>query len=384
MQKAILTLLFSTLCCTTFAQQKYREFKVNGQYGITDTLANEVIKPSYKFATVIPAKNQIYLQDFSDKPDIIFNTKTGAKALYKSLYANEVQIKGVPYSAVTDKGKKFLLSEETDKIIPITRDYDEFYSAGNYIIAKYYAQEPFVSGGKDKNGRFLPPPIREMKRHHVVLTNDETLKPVVDKGFDKYLFLYKRPEETKDDRIVRMETVTLTLPVKENSPIFDYIILSQGNNHRLYNAKMVLVKAFVLAKPDEDKLFEYAEKQLNAKLSTMPSEKNGYKSAPPMMGPSGPGRNSQQQPEEKKPFKPFFYIKKLENGITIFALQETDEISKRIFEAKANVKISLYERGCTITIRKDGKEDSKFYYNPKTGEIYLPKAYLAEVGITLI
>lgn len=148
---------------------------------------------------------------------------------------------------------------------------------------------------------------------------------------------------------------------------------------------MILVKAFVLAKPDEDKLFDFAEKLLKVKLTTMPSSANGYVSAPPMMAPSmGRSRNSEREPEVKKPFKPFFYVKKLESGNTIFALQETEEISKRIFEAKANVNVSLYERGCTITIRREGKEDSKFSYNPKTGEIYLPKAYLTELGITLI
>mgnify|MGYP003574946720 CR=1 FL=1 len=182
---------------TAIAQQKYVAFSVNGKYGITDTLGNEIQKPTYAHSTLVPAKNQIYLQDFSDKPDIIFSTKTGVKQLYESVYNGQLNIKGVPYSVITNKGKKFLLSEETDKTFPFTRDYDEFYSVGNYIIAKYYAQDPYVPGGKDKNGKLLPPKIREMKRHHVVLTNDETLKAVVDKGFDKHLRLYKKPEETR-------------------------------------------------------------------------------------------------------------------------------------------------------------------------------------------
>lgn len=389
MKKTPLVLILLMLSATlnfAKAQQKYYVFEVNGKYGITDTLNNESIKPIYSYRSLVPAKNEIYLQDFSEKPDIIFNAKTGTKQLYESVYNGKVFIKDVPYSIVTSKGKKFLLSEETAKTIPFSRDYDEFYSAGKYIIAKYYAQDPFVSGGKDKNGRFLPPKIREIKRHHAVLSNDETLKTVVDKGFDKYLPLYKRPEEKKDDNIVKVETITLSLPVKESNPIFDYIILSQGNNHRLYNAKMVLVKAFVLAKPDEEKLFDYAEKLLKVKLSTMASEQHGMVSAPPMMAsPSmGRSRNSEKEPEVKKPFKPFFYVKTLENGNTIFALQETEEISKRIFEANANVKVRLYERDCTIRISIDGKEDSSFSYNPKTGDIYLPKAYLTALGIKLI
>ncbi|RZJ82282.1 MAG: hypothetical protein EOO47_01175 [Flavobacterium sp.] len=383
-----ITLLWLSLFSVSlsFAQQKYQAFNINGKYGITDTLGNEAIKPIYKYVTNITAKNQIYLQDFSEKPDIIFNAKTGAKQSYESVYNGKLSIKDVQYSIITSKGKKFLLSEETDKTIPFSRDYDEFYSAGKYIIAKYYAQEPFVSGGKDKNGRFLPPPIREMKRHHVVLTNDETLKTVVGKSFDKYLPLYKTPEEKNDDRIVKVETITLSVPVKKSNPVFDYIVLSQGNNHRLYNAKMVLVKAFVLAKADEDKLLDYAQKLLKISLTTMASEQHGMVSAPPMMASPSMGgrRNSDAEPEEKKPFKPFFYIKQLENGNTIFALQETEEISKRIFEAKPTSKVKLYTRSNEIYIDIKGKETSRFYYNPTTGEIYLPKAYLAELGITLI
>lgn len=304
--------------------------------------------------------------------------------MFESVYANEVQIKGITYSTITNKGKKYLLSEETDKTIPYSRDYDDFYEVGKYIIANYYAQEPYVDGGKDKNGKFLPPKIREMKKHYVVLTNDESLKTVLDKGFDKYLKFYKMPEEKKNDGIAKVEIITLKLPVKESDPIFDYIVLSQGSNHRLYNDKMVLVKAFVLPKPDETKLFDYAEKLLKVKLNTMPSIENGYVAAPPMMASSGTkSKSPQNESEHKKPFVSFYYTKKLENGNTIFALQETEEISKRIFEANATSRVVLNERYCTLTIKIDGKEDSKFNYNPKTGEIYLPKAYLVELGITL-
>lgn len=386
MRKLTITLILFVIANLSYAQQKYYAFSINDKYGITDVNGNEAIKPIYSFATSIPAKNQIYLQDFSDKPDIIFNTQTGAKQLYESVYNDKIQIKNVPYSIINNKGKKYLLSEESDKTIAITRDYDNFYTVGNYIIANYYAQDPYVSGGKDKNGILLPPKIREMKKHYVVLANEESLKTIVDKGFDKYLPLYKTPEEKKSDGTVKVEIVTIKLPIKESSPIFDYIVLSKGSNHRLFNAKMVLVKAFVLAKADEEALWAYVEKLLKVKISTQPSSENGVISAPPMMaGPSmGRSRNSDTKPEEKKPFKPFFYTKKLENGNTIFALQETEEISKRIFEAKATSTVNLYERRNEITIKIDGKKDSRFNYDPNTGQIYLPKAYLAQLGITLI
>lgn len=386
MRKLFLFIMLFATARFALAQEKYMVFSVSGKYGITDNLGNEAIKPIYAHSTLVTAKNEIYLQDFSEKPDIIFNTKTGVKQTYESVYDNQLRIKDVPYSIITtNKKKRYLLSEETAKTIALTRDYSDFYNVGHYIIANYHAQDPYVSGGKDKNGIFLPPKIREFKKHHVVLSNDEALKTIVDKGFDKYLPLYKAPEEKKNDQIVKVETITLTLPVKPGNPIFDYIILSQGSSHRLYNAKMVLVKAFVLAKADEEKLTEYVKKLLKVDISTMASAEHGMVSAPPMMAsPSMGRRNSDQQSEPKKPFKPFFYIKKLEDGTTIFALQETEEISKRIFEANANTKVRLYERDCTISVSTGGKKDSSFSYNPKTGDIYLPKAYLAELGIKLI
>lgn len=386
MRKLTITLALFTIANLGFAQQKYYDFSINGKYGITDVNGNEMIKPIYSFATSIPAKNQIYLQDFSDKPDIIFNVKTGAKQLYVSAYANQAQINGVPYSIINNKGKKYLLSEESDKTLVMTRDYDDFYAVGNYIIANYYAQDPIVSGGKDKNGFLLPPKIREIKKNYVVLSNNESLKTIVDKGFDKYLPLYKTPEEKKGDGNVQAVEVILTSPIKESNPIFDYIVLSKGSNHRLFNAKMVLVKAFVLAKADEDALIAYAEKLLKVNISKHASTEHGVVSAPTMMGPSMGTRrnNSEQKPEEKKPFKPFFYTKKLDNGNTIFALQESEEISKRIFEAKPTSTIKLYETDSYIDVKIAGKENSRFYFDRKTGEIYLPKAYLTSLGITLI
>ncbi|MNK06446.1 hypothetical protein D3C87_243440 [compost metagenome] len=382
MRKQLLILILSVITNLSLAQQKYYIFNVNGKYGITDTLGNEAIKPTYSHTTSIPAKSQIYFQDFSEKPDIIFNSKTGAKQLYESVYDDKVQIKNVPYSIITNKGKKFLLSEKTDKTIALTRDYNELNAVGQYIIASYYAQDPYVAGGKDKNGKLLPPKIREMKKHYVVLANDESLKTVLNKGFDKYLPLYKIPEEKQDDGLMIVKTVEITLPITNTRANFDYIVLSQGNNHKLYNNKMVLLKAFVLAKADEERLLAFSKKTLKVNINTVPSGDYGMMVSAPM-GPSS-RRTRNPEPVEKKPFVPFFYVKKLDNGNTIFALQETEEISKRIFEANAKTSVRLYEEECILKISIEGKKDSDFRYNAKSGVLYIPKEYLADLGITLV
>jgi len=374
---------------TVSAQHKYHPFSIEGQYGITDTLGNEVIKPSYNYITTISAKNQFYLQDFSDKPDIIFDAKTGTKQLYESVYDNKVQIDNVPYSIVSNKGKKILLSEKSNKTIALTRDYSGFENIGQYIIATYYAQDPFVSGGKDKDGNFLPPPIRASRNNYVVLANDESLKTIVDKPFDKYLALYIVPGENKEqneeegETIAKVVEIVLTAPNDNSASSFDYIVLSNGNNHQLYNGNMGLVESFVLPEADEEKLLQFCEKTLEVKLDTRSADAPGMlMNAPPMMASIG-GNN--KQPETKKPFKPYFYIKTLDIGITIFALQETEEISKRIFEASAKTKVRLNDRDCTIRVYVEGKDEaSSFDYNPKTGIIYLPKMYLSKLGITLI
>lgn len=365
------------------AQQKYYAFNFNGKYGITDTLGNEALKPSYKYITAVPAKNQIYLQDFSEKPDIIFNTKTGIKQLYESIYDNKVKIKNVPYSIVKTKGKSYLLSEETDKIIPITRDYDEFKNVGKYIVAKYSLQDPFVSGGINKSGIPQPPKIREMKNYFVVLTNDENLKTMVDKGFNKYLLLYKIPQEIKDDGIVRVQTIVLQ-EIDDNLPNFDYIVLSNGNNHKLYNEKMVLIKAFILAKANEEMLLDFCKKTLKLDLDVSSNEYIPTMSAAPMAIGMGRPTNDNPNAVEKKPFESYFYVKKLENGNTIFALQETEQVSKHIFEANSKAKVELDKRKHTLTISLNGKNQSEFNFDPKTGAIYLPKAYLTLLGIQII
>lgn len=384
MKKIVFTLLLFTTAGFAFSQQKFHAFSINGKHGIANVSGMEVMKPTYKFSTVIPAKNQIYFQDFSDKPDIIFNAQTGARQLYESILNKQLQIKNVYYSIITAKGKKFLLSEETDKTIPLTRDYNDFEAVGQYIIADYEAQEPFVSGGTDKNGIPLPPKIRAIKKHYAVLTNDESLKTILDNGFDKYLPLYEIAGEKEDDRIVSIKTVKLE--DFNRKPNFDYIVLSQGNNHKLYNAKMILVKAFVLANANEEKLQEYAEKLIKVKFGTQTSSERSSVGAPPMVAAPSMGRNknSDAEPNEKKQFKQYFYIKKLENGNTIFALQETGEISKRIFEAKPSLVVKLFDSDHRIIVSTNGKEVARFSYDSKTGTIFLPKAYYANLGLTVL
>ncbi len=383
--KTIITsiLLFSSVNFA-FAQQKYYTFSLKGKYGITDTLGNETIKPTFGYMTEVSAKDQVFLQDCSEKPDIIFNTKTGAQQRYESVYNNQVTIKNVPYSIVVSKRKKHLLSEETDKTIALSQDYSDFKNIGKYIIAKFYPQlEPVKSGARDKNGILLPPKIREFKEYYTVLADDESLKPIAKGNFDKYLPLYKVPVKSNDDGIIREVTITI-LPDSEK-PNFDFIVLSKGNSRNLYDSNMTLVKTFVLAKADDEKLADACSKIVKMELALTAAE-NGYGglvSAPP----NGIGygtKSATAKAEKKEPFVPFFYVKKLSSGNTLFALQETEEISKHIFEVSSKYEVTIDKRQNTITIETDEEKVCKFSFNPQTGAIYLPKSYLKSLGIMMI
>ena len=366
------------------AQQKYFPFSINGKYGITDTLGNLAMKPDYYRAQVIRAKKQIYLQDFSRRPDVIFDEETGKKQFYESVYDDQVKINDVPFTLINNKGKKYLLSEETTKTISLTEEYTDFKNEGKFIIAQYYPKSvPSNKSTVDKNGRPLPPRIEPPpSKHMAVLSNDVSLKRLIKGDFESYILLYKVPEEEKNDGIVR--EVHAKLIDLTQVPDFDFIVFTKGNTHTLYNGKLALIKTFVLAKATENRILEASKKIVNHNLATF--FEGQYPSPSVGMAPPGMPRTKgvEQKIIDKKPFKPFFYTKKLDNGNTLFALQETEEISNHILEAKPGVSLSLNEQNFTITVEREGKKDSKFSFNPKTGAIYLPKAYVEILGLSII
>ena len=381
MNKISLVVLIFACSNLAFAQQKYFPFSVQGKHGIMDTLGLEVIKPIYAYSTEIPVKNQIYLQDFSSKPDIIFNAITGTKQSYESVYNDKVSIQNVPYSLVKKNGKQFLLSEETNKTINLSEGYSDFKEAGKYIIAKFYPKRVYSKTTvAPKNGAPPPPPpiVKAPEEQIAVLTNDPTLKRVLKGDFNKFLQLYKVAKKEEDNQIV--EVILVSPDENKRTANFDYIVFSMNKIHSLYNEKLVLVKTFTLANASEETLQEACAKIVKQELSKYVQEEGYYPSV--MAAPSSGSRRGNEV-VEKKPFKPFFYTKELENGNTVFAFQETENSSKTIFEAKPGVEVYLDTRNFKIRLSIEGKKDSKFSFDPKTGRIYLPKAYFEKVGITV-
>lgn len=386
MKKLIICITLIACSHLASAQQKYFPFSIADKHGITDVSGNEFVKPAYGNSEIIEAKSQIYLTGLKGKPSVIVDAKTGAKQFFEYILSNQAKIKDVPYSLVLNKGKRFLLSEESSKTINLTEEYWDFNNVGNYIIAEYYPKTAPSKSSYDKNGIPLPPKIEPVPdKTSTILANDETLKRLIKGSFDSYIVMYKELEKEKEDGLVHVQLIKLE---DYNKPKpFDFILLTKGNTHSLYNDKLILVKTFVLAKATEEQLLNASKKIVKLNLV---SSFNGNYPAPKMVmaSPSMPRAVSTKSPEEKKedkkPFKPFFYTEKLENGKTLFALQESEEISNHILELEAGVKLRLNEKEHTLTIVPEEKENSEFSFDPKTGAIYLPKAYLKQLGITII
>ncbi len=383
MKKIIICALLTIGFNLANAQQKYFPFSIEDKHGITDTLGNETVKPSYENSKIIEAKNQIYLQNFSSKSDVIFDAKTGVKQFFESVYGNRVKIGGVNYSEINNKDKQYLLSEQSSKKIPLTEDYTDFKNVGDYIIATFYPKPVLLKASYvDKNGIPRPPEIVPMPgKIKTILAGNETLKRLTKFNFDTYLPMYKKPEKEKNDGLVHVKLIDIKDYTETVN--FDFILLTKGNTHNLYNGKMAFIKTFVLPKATDELLLSASKKIVNLDLSL--SQKNSYPSPMVTVAPTGVStRPVEPRKIEKEPFKPFFYTEDLANGNTLFALQETEEISNHILEVKSDAKVYFDKKANILTIRSEGKEDSKFSFNPKTGAIYLPKGYFKQLGITII
>ncbi len=374
-------LIYSLLFINTnfaVAQQKYYPFKIDKKIGITDDLGVEIIKPTFKYASKIPAKNQIYLMNFSDVPDVIFNTSTGVKQSYERILNSRIKIGNSEYSDIYNKGKRLLMSQESDHTIPLANRFSEFSQAGKYILEKYritkYPKEKPALPVKYKNGVAIPPPPvmydppTELD-YLAVRNNNEAFKVVLKGNFKSYKLFYKAKKEKTDGGAVVMTLRSYDPNLEDN---FDYIVFTTGKTNFIYDDKLNLAKSFVLANSDETKLMEETEKIVKSGLSYY-----GQNNAPPppMMAPTG-ARRDRPKAEIKYPF---FYLEELPNGETLFAQQETEEISNHIFEVATDRNVRLSTADSLIYL-----DENEFSFDPKTGKIFLPKTYVESLGIKII
>ncbi|CAM3938630.1 hypothetical protein FLAN108750_00215 [Flavobacterium antarcticum] len=389
MKNALIYLSFLAVTHFATAQKNYYTFSINKKIGITDAAGIEVLKPTFKYADLIPKKNEIYLKNYSvDTADVIFNTLTGEQKEYESIYDNAIKIKGIPYAKIRTKTKNYLVSQESNLQIPITRKYSKFSNCGRYILERYsetkYAKEkPAPPVKKTTSGvpppppppRMVPPPTEVS--YFGIINNDESFKTIKRVAASSYLPLYKAVEEDSDadgNRIVHLQVIDLNTDTDAD---FDYIIFSEKNTHHLYDGKLKLIKTFTLSKADESALMAFAKKTLNVNLSRF--SKNNYP-PPPMMAPSsGSGKT-----KDVIVLYPFFQFKKLENGTTVFELQKTKDESQSIFSFEGDRSTTLDTKKHRIGIEDTNGKWHYFSFDPTTGAVFLPQKYYNVVGITIL
>lgn len=387
MRNSIFCLYILAITNLATAQQKYYTFSIDDKIGIVDNEGNEIIKPSFKYADDIDKKNEIHLKKFSStEPDVIFNTKTGQKKEYESIYSSKVKIQGVRYSEIATKNKNYLVSQESDHTINLTRKYSKFHNCGLYILEeyseyKYPAAKPSPPVKKTTSGvPPPPPPIMPTPApievfYFGIINNDPSFKTIKRVVGTSYLPLYKIPEEDVDENgNVLVSVILHNIDLDAEDP-FDYIIFSEKNKHQLFDGKLKLIKTFTLANADEKSLLAFAKKTLNVNLSRY-SENNFP--PPPMMAPSS---NSRKAPEIEYPF---YHFEKLDDGTTAFSLQQSKEENKQIFTVNEISDTKLNKREKTIGIKD---KDAKWYffnYDAATGKIFLPKLYVENLGINFL
>lgn len=169
------------------------------------------------------------------------------------------------------KNKRYLMSLERDFQINLTRRFSEFTNCGNYILEKYsetvYAKEkPAPPVKKTTSGvpppplppRILPPPTEV--NYFGIINNDEKFTTIKRIAAEKYVQLYKIPEEEKDEDGSMVHRVEIIRYSPDTITPFDYIIFSKNQTHHLYDSKMKLIKTFTLAKAEEEDLIAFAKK----------------------------------------------------------------------------------------------------------------------------
>ncbi|RQO30146.1 hypothetical protein DBR32_11210 [Taibaiella sp. KBW10] len=376
MKKIMIMVLLMIGVSVAQAQSQYHIFNVKGKYGITDTLGNEAIKPVHAFEESFPERNELALYNFDDKiKDIIFNLSTGTKQVFESIDPNAVYIQKTGYTFITDKGKKYLRSEESDKVIPVKDSYYDFSNEGKYIIAKYTPPLPAPEKPvKDKNGFLMPPkPILmpdARSTGFAVLENNESMKPLLKGVFEKYIPLYAVKKEEDDTELVKVEIIKLAPGNWEKSDFYT-LVFSTGNTHSVYNSRLVLVKKFELKNAEPEDLAAKASAIMKTTLSTFDVDH----AAPPSVGMVAMSRDA----GTPKIVYPFFTDQKAENGMNQFVLKESETITKIIFETRKSFRFDKYRH--SIRLIEDKDKDSVFSIDPETGALYLPQKYWDVLGL---
>ena len=388
MKKSALSLsIILGLSISSKAQDHYFPFKLNGKFGITDSTANEIVKPQYKYYTTKP-DNIALLQNFDATKDLLFNRITGKIQSGEYIQGEQIKIADKHYSLLQNNKKSQLLEVTTGKTIPLNEEYHEMKNEGKYIVAKYYPHakptpKPTVDKQVWKKGVPPPPPVMPAFAPLdglTVFNNSLPLTKALDGPYREYIILYKNNEEKTTARnddpplIVTAQTIIIEPWSQATSPDFYAILLRSFKTNSLYSYDLKLIDSFKEQDYSKEQLVAKARKILNLEVSdwdSRPSGSTGMISAPP----DAP-YNAQNKPAARPKINyPVLSVTQLNTGYEQVVLQQSEEIRIKLFRTKG--KVSIAQDKITLNNNKE----SEFTVNMKTGKVRLPKKYWSLLGL---
>jgi hypothetical protein len=365
--KTMRLFLFSLLLLPhiLFSQQaNYLPFEYNGNWGITDTSLNEIIKPYYYRYEAVPSEEALLFTNFENGIEYLyFNLKDGSQKKYENYDLSSVKIENENYSLIQDANKYYLKNEVSNNLIMLTLPIEEMNKLGkDYIIGKYdLAEEIPKNPRKGKNGMVIPeaPKPYNFNKNFVIFKNDKTLPKVFKIATINYTPLYidinaeKRKKSNSETELI--ETVELEL--ERN---LDYIVFNSDVNYELYSADFKPIKKFIY-KGDYGNIAEKCSKIVGKALSIYP-----YEIAPNAIGYDSSVDGYMPMPEFESVF---------ENDV--YKIISTDRNKPTVIcESKNKLIYDIRSPDQIVVVDPEKNEYiSRFSFNKNTFKLYLPLKY---------
>jgi hypothetical protein len=347
-------------------QAKYLPFAYLGNWGMTDSLCNEIITPYYYRIEDIPSEDALLLTNFENGIEYLyFNLKDGSKKKYENYDLSVIKIDNENYSLIQDANKYYLKNEVSNNVIMLSLPLEEMKHLGkDYLIGKYeLTKETPLPTGKNKNRQVIPKPIKinNSNQNFIIFKNNKSLDKVFKTETTNYIPLYLSEAETNNNSAEIVVAETKELDLNRN---FDFLLFNSDYNYELYSSDFKLIKKFV-TKGDELDIAEKCSKIVGKDLSIEPFGRyvNDVSASTPSSG------------DELVPMPEFESV--LENGI--YKIVSTDKNKSKVICESNNELVYDIRFPSEIFILNKEKDEylAKFTFDKNTYKLYLPLKYYA-------
>ncbi|WP_395077998.1 hypothetical protein [Flavobacterium sp.] len=346
MKKALIySMLFVCFCGCSQKKGKvlakqYFPFQYENNWGVTDNLGTEIIPPIYDMMEIINGmkpKDIIILKTVLDTDhlnfnpkigntkDILFDRSTGTYKEYENYDIDAVKIENKNYSAID---YSILKNEESEKTIKLNSRYYYLQNLNDkYIITRKLKLKDTVTVG-----------IYD----YVVFKNNVKLPVYFETKADDYKLFYD----------------------EESASIgFDYILFQSRYDYELYDKEFKLIKRFSSQKESYE-ISNYCTEILDKSLSGFQKNK-----------PNQVNENSNTLIKEP------LYTVEVTNGYNEFLNIAT---KKKVFKTKNQIDYYWLDTPNIVVKKSDNQNESRFYIDEKTLNIYMPDKYLKLLDIIKI